>query len=145
MYILEIKTNVPVDFWIKNYLKNFHDKLYKDNTIILGNIIKKDDINNIIQFRISKINYDKLSSYQFTSAKDYSKPNIGSLEGVPIIPIFILSGMVLTYFITKGLLKEFRITSVNIKEVSQSITIPLITIAAIIFILSGGLKLFRKK
>ncbi|MCS7231759.1 MAG: hypothetical protein RMJ67_06445 [Elusimicrobiota bacterium] len=139
MKILQLKLRINPQEWIKKFYKNFHNTLYKDG-IILGKILNIDNINNIIEIELKNFDLEKISKYISTTKSD-----LAQLE-ISWTPVITIGAIITTYLIAKGLTKQFQIISSEIKEITKPILNPinLFLIATIIFLLSGGLKLFKK-
>lgn len=136
--ILVIKVHDNVDDWIKKYYKKFHEKLYKEG-IYLGRIVNIDRLKNEISFELVNVDVNRLKNVLQT---------LSDVEAVPVgSVILILGGLITTYLIAKGLTKEFKILSVEVRETLKPLLNPitLLLLGGIIFILAGGLKLFKEK
>lgn len=140
MKTLYIKLSIPVKDWLKKYYKNFHNTLYNEG-IHLGKIVNVDYNNNSIEFELINVDLNKIQSVFNTSS------NLTDLSITPTAIMLTLGTLITSFLIIKGLTKQFKIITAEIKELTKPIFNPinLLLIGGIIFILSGGLNLFKKK
>lgn len=139
MQVLSIKVSIPAKEWINKYYKNFHNTLHKEG-IYLGKIIRIDNINNTIDFELINVDLNKIQKV-FTT-----KSNLANLSVAPATIMLTLGALITSFLIIKGLTTQFKIITAEVKDLTKPIFNPinLLLIGGIIFILAGGLKLFKK-
>lgn len=139
MKSLLIKVSIPINEWINKYYKSFHNTLFKEG-IQLGKILNIDKINNTIEFELINVDLNKIQQVFNTSS------NLTDLSIAPTAVMLTMGALITTYLIVKGLTKQFKIITAEVKDLTKPIFNPinLLLIGGIIFLLSGGLKLFKK-
>lgn len=146
-YNVDIKTKGnPMD-WYNKHFDNFKN-LFNKYGITIGKIKNVSSANKMISFFVEKVDFNNPKVKEFLN----KSLQLNDLSALPLatLPLLKTIGIVLTsitaLILGKKLLDKFEVVSVSVKETATAILSPINVIfgTAIIFFLSGGLKLFKK-